>query len=148
MLWVDYAYTMDTVVDTMRGLVDHPGPDGGRLGDDPHFRDALANAFVDAEALRCIGYRGFSKFSHGRAAPEHSLLKLFGSEALQKSLLAAVEAMGPAALDFDTDDTVFHHGDRHWIRQYLYSFGGTIPGGTSEIQRNIIAERVLGLPRR
>jgi alkylation response protein AidB-like acyl-CoA dehydrogenase len=147
MLWIDYAYSMDRVVNTMRGLVDHVGPDGVRLGDDVHFREALANAFVDAEALRCIGYRGFAKFSHGRAAPEHSLLKLFGSEAIQRAILAVVEVLGPEALDL-SHDTLFHHGERPWAQQYLYSFSGTIPGGTSEIQRNIIAERVLGLPRR
>jgi alkylation response protein AidB-like acyl-CoA dehydrogenase len=147
MLWIDYAYAMDRVVGTMRGLAEHVGVDGARLGDDVHFRDALANAFVDAEALRCIGYRGFSKFSRGRAAPEHSLLKLFGSEAIQRAILAVVEVLGPDALDL-SHDTLYHHGVRPWAQQYLYSFSGTIPGGTSEIQRNIIAERVLGLPRR
>jgi alkylation response protein AidB-like acyl-CoA dehydrogenase len=107
----------------------------------------LANAFVDAEALRCIGYRGFSKFSRGRAAPEHSLLKLLGSESVQRAILTVVELLGADALDI-SGDTLFHHGERPWAQQYLYSFAGTIPGGTSEIQRNIIAERVLGLPRR
>ncbi len=147
MLWIDYAYAMDRVVSAMRGLADHVGTDGNRLGDDVHFRDALANAYVDAEALRCIGYRGFSKFSRGRAAPEHSLLKLFGSEAFQSAVLSVVEVLGPDALDL-SHDSLYHHGVRPWAQQYLYSFSGTIPGGTSEIQRNIIAERVLGLPRR
>jgi alkylation response protein AidB-like acyl-CoA dehydrogenase len=147
MLWIDYAYSMDRVVTTMRGLAGHVGADGRALGDDPHFRDALANAFVDAEALRCIGYRGFAKFSHGRAAPEHSLLKLLGSESIQRAILSVLEVLGPDGLDL-SHDTLFHHGERPWGQQYLYSFSGTIPGGTSEIQRNIIAERVLGLPRR
>ncbi|MCU1430382.1 MAG: putative acyl-CoA dehydrogenase [Actinomycetia bacterium] len=147
MLWIDYAYSMDRIVDTMRGLADHVATDGTRLGADVHFRDAIANAHVDAEALRCIGYRGFSKFSHGRAAPEHSLLKLFGSESIQRAILSVVDLLGPDALELG-GDTLFHHGERPWGQQYLYSFAGTIPGGTSEIQRNIIAERVLGLPRR
>jgi alkylation response protein AidB-like acyl-CoA dehydrogenase len=147
MLWIDYAYTMDRVVTTMRSLADHPSANGGRLREDPHYRDALANAYIDAQALRCIGYRGFSKFSHGRAAPEHSLLKLFGSEAIQQSILAMTEVLGAPALDL-TGEVLYHHGERPWAQQYLYSFSGTIPGGTSEIQRNIIAERVLGLPRR
>jgi alkylation response protein AidB-like acyl-CoA dehydrogenase len=147
MLWVEYAYTVDRIVSTMRGLADEIGIDGNRMGDDPHFRDAIANAYIDAEALRCIGYRGFSKFSHGRAAPEHSLLKLFGSEAIQEAILSVVDILGPNALDL-AGSTLYHHGERAWGQQYLYSFAGTIPGGTSEIQRNIIAERVLGLPRR
>jgi alkylation response protein AidB-like acyl-CoA dehydrogenase len=147
MLWIDYAYSMDRIVTTMRDLADHTGSDGRPLGDDPHFVEALANAYIDAEALRCIGYRGFAKFSHGRAAPEHSLLKLLGSESVQRSILDVVEVLGANGLDL-SHDTLYHHGERPWGQQYLYSFSGTIPGGTSEIQRNIIAERVLGLPRR
>jgi len=82
----------------------------------------------------------------GRAAPEHSLLKLYGSETLQKLLLAGAEAEGVAMLDEDNHGPpLWRTGS--WATQYLRSFSGTIPGGTSEIQRNIIAERVLGLPR-
>ena len=51
------------------------------------IRDAVAGFYVDAQALLTMGYRGFSKFLHGKSSPEHSLLKLFGSEALQKALL-------------------------------------------------------------
>ena len=61
-------------------------PSGGRLGDDPRFRDAVAGFYVDAQALLAMGYRGFSKFLLGKSSPEHSLLKLFGSEALQQAL--------------------------------------------------------------
>ena len=48
-----------------------------------------------------MGYRGFSKFLKGKSAPEHSLLKLYGSEALQKALLFGTEALGIEALDLD-----------------------------------------------
>ena len=93
-----------------------------------------------------MGYRGFSKFVMGKAAPEHSLLKLYGSESLQKALLFGAEAVGPDGLDLDwLGLPMWREGS--WAIQYLRSFGATIPGGTSEIQRNIIAERVLGLPR-
>ena len=68
-------------------LGDRPVPGGGRLGDDPRFRDAVAGFYVDAQALLAMGYRGFSKFLHGKSSPEHSLLKLFGSESLQTALL-------------------------------------------------------------
>jgi alkylation response protein AidB-like acyl-CoA dehydrogenase len=82
----------------------------------------------------------------GKSSSEHSLLKLFGSESVQRSLQIGIEADGVRGLD------TTHHGPQmwregSWPEQWMRSFGGTIPGGTSEIQRNIIAERVLGLPR-
>ncbi len=146
MLWIDYAYLVQRAVRAMQSLADRRGPDGGRLGDDAHFRDVLAGYYVDSVALMAMGYRGFSKFMAGKSNPEHSLLKLYGSETMQQCLLAAVEFLGPEALDRDVaGPRMWREGG--WSVQYLRSFSGTIPGGTSEIQRNIIAERVLGLPR-
>jgi alkylation response protein AidB-like acyl-CoA dehydrogenase len=146
MLWIDYAYDVQRALRAMIKLADQPGLDGRRLGDDARFRDDVAGFYVDSQALLLMGYRGFSKFMRGRAAPEHSLLKLYGSETLQQVLLSAAEWTGPAELDLDVlGPQMWRQGA--WIIQYLRSFSGTIPGGTSEIQRNIIAERVLGLPR-
>ena len=86
------------------------------------------------------------KIMLGKPAPEHSLLKLYGSETLQRLLLAATEMQGHEALNLSVHGPKMWR-DGAWIIQFLRSFAGTIPGGTSEIQRNIIAERVLGLPR-
>ena len=146
MLWIDYAYDVQRALHTMIGLADQPGPDGTPLRDDLRFRDDVAGFYVESQALMLMGYRGFSKFMRGRAAPEHSLLKLDGSETLQRLLLRATEWTGDDALDLDVlGPQLWRQGA--WVNQYLRSFSGTIPGGTSEIQRNIIAERVLGLPR-
>ncbi|HEV2310106.1 MAG TPA: acyl-CoA dehydrogenase family protein [Acidimicrobiia bacterium] len=146
MLWIDYAYDIQRALQVMIELGDHPGPEGRPLRDDLRFRDDVAGFYVASQGLMLMGYRGFSKFMKGRAAPEHSLLKLEGSETLQRLLLRATEWTGTDAVDLDVLGPKMWR-DGAWVYQYLRSFSGTIPGGTSEIQRNIIAERVLGLPR-
>ena len=147
MLWIDYAYSVERATRALVALGTEPAANGGRIGDDAVFQDQVASVAIDAQALLCMGYRGFSKFMAGKSAPEHSLLKLFGSESVQRSLAIGTEALGAPGLDrHRLGPQMWREGS--WFTQWMRSFGGTIPGGTSEIQRNIIAERVLGLPRK
>ena len=146
MLWIDYAYSLDRAVRALVELGNEPAVGGGRIGDDPVYRDHVASIAIDARAILCMGYRGFSKFMAGKSAPEHSLLKLFGSESVQRALQLGTLALGAPGLDRNRlGPQMWRQGA--WLTQWMRSFGGTIPGGTSEIQRNIIAERVLGMPR-
>jgi alkylation response protein AidB-like acyl-CoA dehydrogenase len=148
MLWTSQAARLEQQIDRLRELARTPGPDGRRLGEDAVFRDRVAALYVDIQALRCMGYRGFAKFAHGEAAPEHSVLKLFGSEIEQRLCLVALEAQGVEGLDVDwAGFGMMDEREPPWANRYLYTFANTIAGGTSEIQRNIIAQRVLGLPR-
>ncbi len=146
MLWIDYAYNVERSLRALVALGAEPSAGGDRIGDDAVYRDEVASVAIDAQALLCMGYRGFSKFMAGKSAPEHSLLKLFGSESVQRSLAIGTSAIGAAGLDRNRLGPRLWR-DGAWLTQWMRSFGGTIPGGTSEIQRNIIAERVLGLPR-
>jgi alkylation response protein AidB-like acyl-CoA dehydrogenase len=143
MLWVFETARIDHALEV---AIDQTRRTG--RGEDAGVRETLAGAYVDALALRSLGYRGFAKFARGRPSPEHMLLKLFGSEINQKLFLGLTDGLGADALDVELPENAMRADENWpWVYRYIASFGTTISGGTSEIQRNIIAERILGLPR-
>jgi alkylation response protein AidB-like acyl-CoA dehydrogenase len=96
----------------------------------------LGSLIADAEALRATGYRALGNELAGRPSPEADILKLLGSVTLQRVWELAAVAKGQ---DWVSDpDLLFERQD---------ALAATIYGGTSEVQRNIIAERLLGLPK-
>jgi alkylation response protein AidB-like acyl-CoA dehydrogenase len=108
-------------------------------------RDRIARLWTDLQALRFTNYRALSKFlASGMPGPEGSTAKLVWSEANQRLTKLALEIEGPYAMLSGGEHAV---ADGLWQRLQLRSRGNTIEGGTSEILRNIIAERVLGLPK-
>jgi alkylation response protein AidB-like acyl-CoA dehydrogenase len=138
-LWLQTVANVDHALTDLVALAKRTGADGNQA-----VRRRLADAYAQVSGLRALGYKGFSSFAQGSSAPEHSYLKLATSE-LQKSLFElGMELEGPAGIVVDRKH---HEGAGRWAFSFFTSFASTIAGGTSEIQRNIIAERVLGLPR-
>ena len=149
MLWISDSSNIERMLQRVVTSAREPLPGGRRLADDPLFRDTVARAYIQSQSLKLLGYRGFAKFAKGMQSPEHSVLKLLGSELRRNLALEVAEALGPDGIEVDRREAPSHRGDDEaWVTHWLHSFSGTIAGGTSEIQRNIIAERVLGLPRR
>jgi alkylation response protein AidB-like acyl-CoA dehydrogenase len=111
---------------------------------DPVLLDRLAREWVELQALKYTNYRALTTLNKtGVPGPEGSISKLVWSEANQRLTKLALEVLGSHAQL--TDGGGYHEG--YWQYQQLRSRGNTIEAGTSEILRNIIAERVLGLPR-
>ncbi len=119
---------------------------GHRAADDPLVRDKIASLWTDVQAFRFTIYRAFSAFlKTGMPGPEGSAAKLFWAETNQHLTKTALEIEGAFAM-LGAGAARAADGGR-WQRLQLRSRGNSIEGGTSEILRNIIAERVLGLPK-
>jgi alkylation response protein AidB-like acyl-CoA dehydrogenase len=111
----------------------------------PVVRQRLAQAWVEVEILRLVGYRSLTRMLRtGQPGVESSIEKVIGSETDQRLQETALALFGAAGLVSEGPHAV-EGGSRG--RTYLYSRSETIMGGTSEIQRNVIAQRILGLPR-
>jgi alkylation response protein AidB-like acyl-CoA dehydrogenase len=119
--------------------------DGTAAADDPMVRDRIAELWSEFQALRFTNYRALSAFlATGMPGPEGSTAKLVWSETNQRLTKLALEIEGPYAMLSGGEHAV---ADGFWQRRQLRSRGNSIEGGTSEILRNIIAERVLSLPK-
>ncbi len=113
-------------------------------GATPVQRDRIAREWIELQALRVTNLRSLTTLvKTGIPGPEGSVAKLQWSEANQRLTKLALELLGPQAQLLDEDAPL----GGYWQHQQLRSRGNTIEAGTSEILRNIVAERVLGLPR-
>jgi alkylation response protein AidB-like acyl-CoA dehydrogenase len=137
------AFGLQVAVQIALGeLVEHArssrAVDGHPASDDPVIRQRLAQLMIEAEVLRLNAYRSLSATMRtGVPGPEGSLGKWHWSEVNQALTELALDIAGPRAMLADTD----------WAYRFLRARANSIEGGTTEILKNIVAERVLGLPR-
>jgi alkylation response protein AidB-like acyl-CoA dehydrogenase len=124
----------------LRQMLDEILGEAGSRGllEDPVVADRLGELHLKAEVLRLTAYRGLTKVErYGQPGPEGSLTKWMWSETNQQLTQLAADLLGPEAVQA---------GSR-WSYELLRARGNTIEGGTTEILKNIVAERVLGLPK-
>jgi alkylation response protein AidB-like acyl-CoA dehydrogenase len=138
---VRLAKIIEDLIDYAR---DHVGPDGRRpaIADDAIAR-RLARARASVASLRALTYTNICEAMKTETpGPRGSIVKLMYAELAKEIGKLAMDVLGPASIRYtsrwDADG---------WVGYYYYSFSQAIGGGTSEIQRNIVGERVLGLPR-
>jgi alkylation response protein AidB-like acyl-CoA dehydrogenase len=118
---------------------------GGRTRD-PLVRQRLARSWIDVELFRLHNARTLARLERGdEIGAESSIVKLFWAGMSQRFAETATDVLGPATLLMADDERAVDRG--RWARALLSTRANSIMGGTSEIQRNIIAERLLGLPR-
>src|SRR3954470_138856 len=121
---------------SLRQLIEEAKASGAAA--DPQVRDRLAQLYIEAEVLRLNAYRGLTAIMrNGVPGPEGSLGKWQWAEVNQALTELAMDVRGPRAVL--QDDT--------WTYRFLRARANSIEGGTTEILKNIVAERVLGLPR-
>jgi alkylation response protein AidB-like acyl-CoA dehydrogenase len=141
-----WAPALDRLVDAALEATSEALPDGGRRFADPSQRGRIARVAADAEASRLLALRaGWVAAQGGATMSEGPMAKLFSTEAYTRHAADLLDLVGPDGLRSSNDEVprgagVIEHAFRH-------SQVTTIYGGTSEIQRSIIAERGLGLPR-
>jgi alkylation response protein AidB-like acyl-CoA dehydrogenase len=124
----------------LRQLLDRLIEEAAREGllEDPVVADRLGELHLRTEIVRLTAYRGLTAIEkYGQPGPEGSLTKWMWSDTNQRLAQLAADLLGPRAL----------RADAPWAYELLRARGNSIEGGTTEVLKNIVAERVLGLPR-
>jgi len=127
------------------------------VADDPNIRQRLAWCHSKVEIMRFLGMRTLTKFLAGESpGPDASIFKLYWSEYHKVSTELAVDILGADALQFEgklpsgafgPDSNGAANDSGSWLGTFLNARAGTIYAGTSQVQKNIIGEMVLGLPK-
>ena len=143
---VDYSATARRLLGELVDYARSTSMNGQPLSRAPHVRNLLTERHIEAEAARLLAFQVAWMQSQGQVPnKEASMSKVFGSETFQRVTSAGLEILGLYGL-LRNGDSWAPLGGRV-PEDWMYSFSGTIAAGTSEVQRNIIASRGLGLPR-
>jgi alkylation response protein AidB-like acyl-CoA dehydrogenase len=120
--------------------------DGGPASGSPAWRQRIAARYIDVEIMRLHNYKMMTKLDRGEMpGPESSIVKLFWADLTRRLHDAALDLLGPYGIA--SRDEGWGAPTGRWQWGFLWARAGSIAGGTSEIQRSIIAQRLLGLPR-
>jgi alkylation response protein AidB-like acyl-CoA dehydrogenase len=124
---------------------------------DPNIRQRLAWCYSKVQIMRYNGMRTLTKFLHGhQPGPDGAISKLYWSEYHKIVTELSLDILGPYAMAptgrrpstaFQTDDAGAPNSSSSWVGAFLNARAGTIYAGSSQIQRNIVGEMVLGLPK-
>jgi alkylation response protein AidB-like acyl-CoA dehydrogenase len=127
------------------------------VSDDPVIRQRLAWCYSKVQVMRFLGMRTLTQFTRGHhPGPDGAIFKLYWSEYHKVVTELAMDILGPDGLvptgrppssSFQTDDAGAANSTASWEGVFLNARAGTIYAGSSQIQRNIIGEMVLGLPK-
>ena len=143
---IDYQIRFRNELDELIRLGKSFESEGRRASEDPLLRQKLAQSYIEVEILKYNIYRSATQMMRsGKPGPESSITKLFWSEMDRRQKEAGMEMLGMYSQLVKGSKRAVDNG--RWQRAFLWSRAGTIYAGSSEIQRNIIAERVLGMPR-
>ncbi|MFN8105557.1 MAG: acyl-CoA dehydrogenase family protein [Acidimicrobiia bacterium] len=131
--------------DPWQSYLDSLGVDSrdGRLGSDPALRQQVAQLYIESQVKEATAFRAEAARQAGQPGPEGSVGKVFNAEWNQRRFSTAMNAVGAGAIAWEPGDAAAESR----VQSFLRARANTIEGGTSEILRSQIAERVLGLPR-
>lgn len=139
-------------LDKLMALVHERG-----LGNDPQLRQRLARAHTKVELMRFLGYRALTAFMNGKKpGPDASIGKLFWAEYHKEVTELAIDIVGtdavaptgtPAQTYIRSDAVGSPNSSASWVDVFLNARAGTIYAGSSQVQRGIVGEQILGLPK-
>ncbi|HXH09703.1 MAG TPA: acyl-CoA dehydrogenase [Alphaproteobacteria bacterium] len=140
------ASWIPVIMEELLALARTPATDGMPPLKDPLMRQRVAQMYIETQALRLTYYRNLTRLMRGEVpGSEGSIIKLHASELHKRITDTAIELEGMRSQVLAGSPWTVRNG--YWQREFLWAPASTIAAGTSEIQKNILAERVLGLPK-